>query len=166
MSEKKSRLASVKSFEDGGSVQKYLEPPLADAGSWAREDTRGEQMLTLKELESELAASDGPLLVAFLADGWRPSDRTFDHVKALADDAGIKLVVADPMEAAAAHRLMTLPTFLLFSGAREQLRIQGARSRRSIDHQLGPAVQLSQEPVTLLSGAALSLPRGEPATPA
>jgi hypothetical protein len=104
-----------------------------------------EDLLSLEELEPELARPGEPILVAFSADGWRPSEAMLERVRPIAKGAGIKLVMADPMEAAVAYRVFTLPTLLLFSGGEERVRIQGVRGRKAILRKLGPWLGSSRE---------------------
>lgn len=97
-----------------------------------------EDPLSLEELESELTRAGEPILLAFGADGWRPSEDMLERVRPIAEGAGIRLVTADPVEAAVAYRLITLPTLVLFSGGAERARIQGVRGSRAILRKLGP----------------------------
>lgn len=94
--------------------------------------------MSLEELESELTRAGEPILLAFGADGWRPSEAMLERVRPIAEGAGIRLVTGDPVEAVVAYRLFTLPTLLLFSGGEERVRIQGVRGRRALLRKLGP----------------------------
>lgn len=97
-----------------------------------------EDSLSLEELESEPARPGEPILLAFGADGWRPSEAMLERVRPIAESAGIRLVTADPGEAAVAYPLFTLPTLLLFSAGEERVRIQGVRGSKAIVRKLGP----------------------------
>jgi hypothetical protein len=149
MREKKSRPPSVKSLEECRGEKAMREYPLS-----------------LEELETELARPGEPILVAFGADGWRPSEAMLERVRPIAEDAGIRMVMADPIRAAIAYRLFTLPTLLLFSRGEERVRIQGMRGRRAILRKLGPWLESSQQRDVLRSGTGDYLPREDSPTPA
>lgn len=119
-----------------------------------------EDPLSLEELESELTRAGEPILLAFGADGWRPSEAMLERGRPIAEGAGIRLVTADPVEAAVAYRLITLPTLVLFSGGAERARIQGVRGSRAILRKLGPWLGPSQQTdrTAIPPGARIGIP--------
>jgi thioredoxin 1 len=90
---------------------------------------------TVEVLESEL-----PVLVDFTA-AWCPPCRVMKPVlselAAARDDLRVvQLDVDEHQRTAAEHSVLSMPTFILFSGGREVRRLVGARPRRRLEAEL------------------------------
>ncbi len=89
---------------------------------------------------AEVLESDVPVLVDFTA-AWCPPCRMMhpilEDVASARDDVRIVQVdVDEQQEAAARYGILSMPTFVLFRGGQEILRMTGARPRRRLEQEL------------------------------
>ena len=82
--------------------------------------------------QSEVLASDVPVLVDFWAEWCAPCRALAPHVHTLADEHGgalkvVKLDIQSNMKTAMAHKVTSIPTLVVFKGGREVARQQGAQ---------------------------------------
>ncbi len=97
---------------------------------------------------ADVLESDKPVLVDFTA-AWCPPCRAMnpilDEVAASRDDLTIvKLDVDDNQEIAARYGVMSMPTFMLFSGGTPVQTLVGSRPRKRLESELEQA--LAQQP--------------------
>jgi thioredoxin 1 len=101
--------------------------------------------VTDDSFQAEVIEADGPVLVDFTA-AWCPPCRVMKPVLAelAAERPEIKVVqvdVDDNQRVAAAHGVLSMPTFILFCGGRPLAQLVGARPKRTLAHELDRALE-------------------------
>jgi thioredoxin 1 len=89
---------------------------------------------------AEILDADRPVLVDFTAP-WCPPCRLMTPLleQLAAERPGLKVVQVDverSQESAARHEVLSMPTFVLFRGGTQVLRLVGARPKRRLEREL------------------------------
>ena len=83
----------------------------------------------------EVLASDAPVIVDFWAPWCKPCEAIEPHLRAIAEERGIRLVrlnVDDNLAVSGRYGVLALPTVILFSGGEPKVTVYGAHSRASL----------------------------------
>ncbi len=92
----------------------------------------------------EVLASDAPVIVDFWAPWCKPCDAIEPHLRAIAEERGIRLVrlnVDDNLAVAGRYGVLALPTVILFSGGEPKATVYGAKPRRRYEQAFAAFLQ-------------------------
>jgi thioredoxin 1 len=81
----------------------------------------------------DVLAADEPVIVDFWAPWCKPCDAIGPHLRAIAEENGIRLVrlnVDDNLAVPGRYGVLALPTVILFSGGEPKATVYGAQSRQ------------------------------------
>jgi thioredoxin 1 len=81
---------------------------------------------------AEVLASAGPVIVDFWAPWCKPCDAIEPHLRAIAEERGVRLVKLNIDESLATpgrYGVLSLPTVILFAGGEPRATVYGAQSR-------------------------------------
>jgi thioredoxin 1 len=88
--------------------------------------------VTDETFEAEVLAADGPVIVDFWAPWCKPCDAIEPHLRAIAEEQGVRLVRIDiDANLGVPSRLgvLALPTVMLFQGGEPRVTVYGAHAR-------------------------------------
>ena len=94
----------------------------------------------------EVLASDAPVIVDFWAPWCKPCDAIEPHLRAIAEERGIRLVrlnVDDNLAVSGRYGVLALPTVILFSGGEPKVTVYGAHSRDHYEHEFAAFLDAS-----------------------
>ena len=93
----------------------------------------------------EVLASDAPVIVDFWAPWCKPCDAIEPHLRAIAEERGIRLVrlnVDDNLAVAGRYGVLALPTVILFSRGEPKATVHGAKPRRHYEQAFTPFLEV------------------------
>jgi thioredoxin 1 len=97
--------------------------------------------VTDETFDAEVLASAEPVLVDFWAPWCKPCDAIEPHLRAIAEENGVRLVrvnVDASLAVASRYGVLALPTVTLFSGGEPRATVYGARSRDHFERVFAP----------------------------
>ena len=97
--------------------------------------------VTEETFEAEVLASAEPVIVDFWAPWCKPCDAIEPHLRALAEERGVRLVRIDidaSPSVPARLGVLALPTVMLFAGGELRETVHGAQARRRYEDAFAP----------------------------
>lgn len=89
----------------------------------------------------EVLASEAPVIVDFWAPWCKPCDAIEPHLRAIADERGVRLVrlnVDANLAVSGRYSVLALPTVILFSNGEAKATVHGAHSRQHYEQSFAP----------------------------
>ncbi len=100
--------------------------------------------VTDETFADEVLASAEPVIVDFWAPWCKPCDAIEPHLRALAEERGVRLVRMDidrNLAVPANLGVLALPTVMLFAGGEQLATVHGARSRQHYARAFAPFLE-------------------------
>jgi thioredoxin 1 len=97
--------------------------------------------VTDETFEAEVLTAAGPVIVDFWAPWCKPCDAIEPHLRAIAEERGVRLVRIDidtNLAVPARLGVLALPTVMLFAGGEPRAMVHGARAREHYEHEFAP----------------------------
>jgi thioredoxin 1 len=91
--------------------------------------------------DTEVLTSGEPVIVDFWAPWCKPCDAIEPHLRAIADERGLRLVKIDVdrnLAVPSRYGVLALPTVTLFAAGEAQVTVHGARSRSHYERAFAP----------------------------
>ena len=97
--------------------------------------------VTDETFAAEVLESPVPVIVDFWAPWCKPCEAIEPHLRAIAEERGIRLVKLNIDESLATpgrYGVLSLPTVILFAGGEQRATVYGAQSREHYDNAFAP----------------------------
>ena len=97
--------------------------------------------VTDETFEAEVLDAEGPVIVDFWAPWCKPCDAIEPHLRAIAEEQGVRLVRIDidaNLAAPARLGVLALPTVMLFTGGEMRATVFGAQPKQRYEEAFGP----------------------------
>jgi thioredoxin 1 len=97
--------------------------------------------VTDETFETEVLAAEGPVIVDFWAPWCKPCDAIEPHLRAIAEEHGVRLVRIDidaNLSVPARFGVLALPTVMLFAGGEQRATVYGAQPRDRYEDAFAP----------------------------
>jgi thioredoxin 1 len=91
--------------------------------------------------DAEVLVSEEPVIVDFWAPWCKPCDAIEPHLRAIAEDRGVRLVklnVDTSLAVPSRYGVLALPTVILFAGGEPRVTVYGAHARDHYERAFAP----------------------------
>jgi thioredoxin 1 len=100
--------------------------------------------VTDETFAAEVLASAEPVIVDFWAPWCKPCEAIEPHLRAIAEERGVRLVrvnVDTSLAVSSRHGVLALPTVILFAAGEARATVYGARSRAHFERAFAPFLE-------------------------
>ena len=100
--------------------------------------------VTDETFAAEVLASAEPVIVDFWAPWCKPCEAIEPHLRAIAEERGVRLVrvnVDASLAVSSRHGVLALPTVILFTAGEARATVNGARSRAHFERAFAPFLE-------------------------
>jgi thioredoxin 1 len=97
--------------------------------------------VTDETFEADVLAAEGPVIVDFWAPWCKPCDAIEPHLRAIAEERGVRLVRMDidaNLAVPARLGVLALPTVMLFAGGKPRATVYGAQAKARYEQAFAP----------------------------
>jgi thioredoxin 1 len=100
--------------------------------------------VTDETFDAEVLASAEPVIVDFWAPWCKPCDAIEPHLRAIAEERGVRLVRVDVdtnLAVSSRYGVLALPTVILFAGGEPRTTVYGAHARDHFERAFSPFLE-------------------------
>ncbi len=97
--------------------------------------------VTDETFAAEVLESPEPVIVDFWAPWCKPCEAIEPHLRAIAEERGVRLVklnIDESLATPSRHGVLSLPTVILFAGGEARATVYGAQSRAQYEQAFAP----------------------------